>query len=389
MNDYAVNTSVAPAKKLLSKPVFLTLGCSLSAIAVIVLARAVCAAVTSQKLDVYDSLYFMFGSSSVFFVNLIMGILLAAAIGFLAVGVFAARGAAKDNASAGSVKMLKTASVVGVVMTGIMMLLAFSSVGVLNYARVGSMTSQTPDGSATIQLASANNADMLFWAAILLGTVALLTEISLIRFSNGLYRNLKNAETVKPGTAIMSIASLIGGIVSAVIFCTVLYQLVTPSQAFRYSIANDLATTDALAPGTLVLNSLNVLLYACIVVFFVAATITAFSYAANIDTINRAARGYAYNNMYSASNPMNLPDYSGPANYNYHQTPSFTPVYDANRYYQSANKSIYDGVNPPVPKAPVNPFKPQQQPLTQYPSQPEPVKKPDTPDDSASPENRE
>ena len=343
----------------------MTLGCSLTALSLIILARGICAAFSVTRLDIYSSLYYMFGNGSVLATNLIMSILLAAAVCFLAVSVFAARSSASK--SGGSLSLLKIASVVSIVFTALMMLISFASVSVMNYSQVSQILSEMPNDSAALYSSYNGNANGLFWGTLLMGSCVLMVEISLIRFSNGLSRSLNNGEAVKPGTALMSISALAGSIISGIVFCAVLYQLVTPSALYRYSVYNDLQTTEALAPANLALNSMNVLLYACAVVFFIAATIIAFSYAANIDSINRSAKTQAYSNRYVASNPQNLPDYASPANYNYHQPANFTPVYDANRYYQAANRNIYAGEVPPVPEAPVNPFKPQPS-MTQYPA---------------------
>ena len=363
MTDFSLNTS--PARKLLSKPVTMTLGCSLAALSIIILARGVIAAFTGTKLDIYSSLYFMFGSGSVLITNLIMTILLAAGTFFLAIGLFSARSSAK---SSGSVSLLKTASVVSIVITSLLMLVSFASVSVLNYAQISEITSTNPNGTSIAYYAYNGNTNGLFWGTLLLGAAVLMAEISLIRLANGLSRNMTAGETVKPGTALLSISALSGAVIAGITFCAVLYQLVTPSELYRYSIYNDLQTSEALAPANLALNSLNVLLFACAVVFFVTATIIGFSYAASIDTINRANRTQAYSNQFVASNPQNLPDYTTPANYQYNQPQTFTPVYDANRYYQAANRNIYAGEVPPVPAAPVNPFKPQPS-MTQYPAQ--------------------
>lgn len=377
MSDHAVNIPVTPAKKLLSKPVVTTLGCSLGTLSLIILGRAICAAIGNQKLDELSSLYFMFGGSSVFIVNLIFGIIAAAVVFFLAVGVFASR-------SGSSASLLKTASLTATVVTAVYIVISFASVSVLNYAQVSAFSSLHSD--KVTYLMYNNNATNLFWCTILLGASLLMTEISLIRLSNSLNRNINSGENVKYGTVLLSVSALIATGICTIIFCVSLYNLVTPSELYRYSIANDLSAAEPLGPATLILNCLNVAMYACAVVVFVAAAIIAFSYAAAIDTINRAARGYAYNNMYTATNPQQFPDYTVPGNYNYNQSQTFTPLYDNNRYYSTVNRNIYAGEVPPVPEPPVNPFK-QNAPMTQYPTQQTPKTEQKPAEDNSGSEN--
>lgn len=358
MTEQEINISLSPAKRMLSKPVVSTLGCSLGTLSLLILARAICAAIGNQKLSELSSLYFMFGSSSVFIVNLIFGIIVAACVFFLAVGVFSAR-------SGGSASLLKTSALTATVVTSVFMVISFASVSVLNYAQISAMASAHSD--AQTFFIYNNNATNLFWVTILLGAALIMSEIGLIRLANSFNRNLTSGENVKYGTVILSIAALVGTGICAIVFCVSLYNLVTPSDLYRYSVANDLANAETFDTATLVLNCLNVAMYACAVVVLVAAAVIAFAYAASIDTINRSARGFAYNTMYTATDPQQYQDYTVPNNYNYNQTPTFTPVYDANRYYNTVNKNVYGGEVPPVPEPPVNPFK-MNAPMTQYPA---------------------
>ena len=357
-------------KKLISKPAVTVLGCSLSAISLVLLTRAIISAVSSQRLDIYASLYYLFGSSSIFIVNIIMGIILAAAALFMAVGIFTARSGVTNFSpmSSSTFTVMKASAIFAVIITAVTIIISFASVSVLNYNYVSNTANLKPTDSMYFYYNS--NADSLFWATILLGAAAVMSECALIRLSSSLQRNIKKAEPVKNGAVLLSISSIIGTVISSVIFCITLYSLVVPSRSYRERIYNDLPAA-GLEPSTLALNTLNIVIYAAAAVVFISAVISAFSYAVSIDLINKRIRQSAYNNIHTAVNPQNYPDYTVPGNYNYNQPPEFVPYYDLNRSHQSTYKNIYTGEVPPAPETPVNPFLPQQPtiPRTQYPDQ--------------------
>ncbi|MBQ1659728.1 MAG: hypothetical protein II059_07760, partial [Clostridia bacterium] len=108
-----------------------------------------------------------------------------------------------------------------------------------------------------------------------------------------------------------------------------------------------------------------------LLVMFISLVMIAFSYAAAMDSIKRAARAFAYNQMHMANDPNNIPDYAAQGNYNYNQQKTYTPYFDMNRQYQDVYRNIYNGEVTPSPEPPVNPFKPApaSMPRTQYPTQ--------------------
>ena len=83
----------------------------------------------------------------------------------------------------------------------------------------------------------------------------------------------------------------------------------------------------------------------------------------------------AYSNGHEAANPENIPDYTGPENYNYNQSPNFVPYYNAKKSFDAVNRNIYTGEVPPIPPTPEMPFKPK----TQYPAEPAPFSPPPAP----------
>ena len=354
--------AASPAKTLLSKSIFTPLGCSLTALSVTVLAQALCATGYGKKLPVFASFGYTFGEDAGAVVSVITGIVISFAILMLAVSFFVAHAAAKaDNIKASSLSLLKFASVVSVMLTSVIIVIAFASVGVLNYQ----------------QLLSANNAgrlvqpvdsgaNSLFDATVFLGASAILSEIGLIRFAGSLESGISENINKKSGSIMLGVASIVGAVTSVTMFFAALYKLVTPSAALRQSVMNDLMFQKP-DVSDLLLSTLGVILFTSLSVVFITASIASFSFAAAVDTVNRAGRSTFYGNMYGAAGAQNNPDYTVPGNYNYYQPKAFTPYADMNNQYRDIYKNIYTGEIPPVPKAPKNPFKPDG-PKTQYPS---------------------
>lgn len=359
MNNFVFSSPGAAVKNIFSKPMITTLGCSLGVLGVSVLARAICSAADQKQLDLYASLYYMFGSSSVFIVNIVMGSIIAAALFFLAAGIFSARSAILRNETIeNATGMMKISSVTALVITAIYIVIAFASVGVLNHTQIS---------EASLVSASANS---LFTAAFFLGAVTIAAEISLIRLSGSINKNIGSSDTVKKGSALLSVSSIAGASVAFGIFCAALYTLVIPSESYRQSIIKDLPVK-ALEPSKIIMDSINIVLYISLLVMFISLVMIAFSYAAAMDSIKRAARAFAYNQMHMANDPNNIPDYAAQGNYNYNQQKTYTPYFDMNRQYQDVYRNIYNGEVTPTPEPPVNPFKPApaSMPRTQYPTQ--------------------
>ena len=357
MNN-TVKSSV-PAKTLLSKTTVTTLSVSLLILAVSVLGRSVSAMIYNQKLSICYSLYQIFGAGSIGIVNLATGILSAALLTFLAIGLLVAHtGAKADTPSFGGLAFLKMVLVAAIIYTSLGIVVCFGSVSVINYTDI-----EGYNGNINFTAAG------LFWLTIVLGTAILCTEIAFIRLFNSLIRNMENGSLEKKGTMLIFAAGILGFIASIVNFCTKLYHLVTPPANYVQDTIDD-KPVKQLTNAELLLNSFNVIIFAVLVVIFVCSIMLSGSYAMHTDTIRRTARMNAFNQGHTMINPEVLPDYTNEQNYNYHQSPNFVPYYNMNQRYQDIYKNIYTGEVPPIPEAPEMPFKPK----TQYPAQnPAPV----------------
>lgn len=355
-----VKTS-APAKKLLSKTTIMTLSVSFITLALLIFGRGISAMINNQKLSVCYSLYQIAGSDSIGIVNIVTSTLTAAILVAVAFGLIISRtGAKSESASSGSVSFLKISLVAAIIYTAISIIVSFASVGVINYTDI-----EGYNGNINYTAAG------LFWLTLILGTAILLCEIAFIRFANSISVNLSTGEIAKRGTFLAFAASILGFIAAIVNFCVKLYKLVSPPDNYIEDINADKKTAE-LTNSELLLNSFNVLIFAAVLVIFVCVIILAGSYAMHADGILRGARMRAYSSGHEAANPENIPDYTGPENYNYNQSPNFVPYYNAKKSFDAVNRNIYTGEVPPIPPTPEMPFKPK----TQYPAEPAPFSPP-------------
>lgn len=351
MNN-SVKTS-APAKKLLSKTTIMTLGVSLIALALLIFGRGIGAMINKQKLSVCYSLYQMFGSDSIGIVNILTSTATAAILVALAFALIISRtGAKAEPVSAGGLSFLKISLAAAIVYTAVAVIVSFASVGVINYTDI-----EGYNGNINY------TATGLFWLTLILGTAIICCEIAFVRFANSLSTNLTTGNIAKKGTFLIFAAAVLGFIASIVNFCIKLYKLVSPPENYIEDINADKKTAELTNPE-LLLNSFNVLIFAALLVIFVCLVILAGSYAMHADDIIRGARMRAYSNGHEFANPENIPDYTGPENYNYNQSPNFVPYYNAKKSFDAVNRNIYTGEVPPIPPTPEMPFKPK----TQYPS---------------------
>ena len=350
MNNTAITS--APAKKLLSKTTVMTLSVSFITLALIIFGRGISAMFNKQKLSVCYSLYQWFGSDSIGLVNIVTSTLTAAILVAVAFALIMSRsGSRAEPASAGGLSFLKITLAVAIIYTSIAIIVSFASVGVINYTDI-----EGYNGKINY------TATGLFWLTIVLGTAILCCEIAFIRFSNSLTTNLQTGNIAKKGTFLIFAAAILGFIASLVNFCSKLYKLVSPPANYIDDINADKKTAE-LTNAEMLLNTFNVLIFAALLVIFVCLIILAGSYAMHADDILRGARTRAYSRGHEFVNPEDIPDYTGPENYNYNQSPNFVPYYNAKKSFDAVNRNIYTGEVPPIPATTEMSFKPK----TQYP----------------------
>ncbi len=344
-----------PTQRLFAKTTVVTLAVSLIVVALTVLTRGICAMIFSQKLSVCRSLYQIFGDGSVGIINLVIGILTAALLFALGLGLFFARAGAKSSPpSLMGLSFLKYVLYGTIIYTALAVVVSFASVSVINYDDIDSYV-------GFINL----SAGSLFWLTILFGTAFICCEVAFIRLINSMIRNLTDGTIVKRGAGLIFVSSALGIITAIIAFCMKLYKLVMPPKNYIQNITQDKAV-ESFSNSAMILNTFNVLIFASLVVIFITLSMLAASYLMSSDSILRAARISAYNAGHMAANPEDIPDYTTENNYNYNQSPNFVPYYKANKTYQDVYKNIYTGEEPPVPPTPENPFRPK----TQYPTAP-------------------
>ena len=342
-----------PTKHVFSKGSVMTLAVSLIVLAVGILGRGICAMIYYQKISVLNSLYQIFGTGSVAIVNIIISVLTSLVLIAVAVGLFYAKSSiSNEPASAAGLSFLKTVLIIAAVYSALGIVVSFASVSVINYTDI--------DGYTGFINFSATG---MFWLTFFLGIALLCVEISFIRMCSAMTENLRDGSIVKKRCRSFLLCRndryshlcsrfLRQALPSCQSSCR-LYQNITADRAAR-----------TLSGAQLILNCFNVIIFAAAVVIFVSLVIIAASYATANDNILRSARSSYYNAGHTVINPENLQDFSSAQNYNYHQSPDFTPYYQANQTYQTVNKNIFNGEVPPVPQAPQNPFIPK----TQYPN---------------------
>ena len=354
MNATPINVqSTAPTKHVFSKNTALTMSIALFVLAAAILGRSIFAMIWSQKLNVYQCLYQLFGSGSVPVVNMIIGVLTACVLVIPAIGLLSARRSVNSNPPhTAGFSLLKTGLIIGLVYTSLAIITSFASVNVINRSNI--------EGYVGVFNMTAVGQ---FVFTLLFGTAAVCAEISMLRLFGAMTVNLQSGTIVKTGSVLSFVAGVVGLAVSAIGFCIKLFLLVTPPANYIQNIQADKVVVEQ-TNAELLINAFNVIIFATAVIIFVCIMMLAGSYAVQCDDMLRAARGTAYNTGRSVVNPQAIPDYAGHQNYDYHQSPNFTPYYAANQTYQTVNSNIYNGTVPPVPTAPENPFMPK----TQYPN---------------------
>ncbi len=356
--------AIRPVKALFGRNSILTLGISLAALSVFLLLRNISAAVYGKQLDLYSSLYYMFGPGSVSIVNIVMGVLTAGVIFAIAAGLFSSRFAIikSEKPSASTLNFLKTAVFASIILTILLIIFSFASVAVINYRSIPSTIDNYGYSSDRYSTMAAQS---LFWLTIIFGALILMAEISFLRLLFAMTRTLNDQGYKKNGVILSTISAIAAAFTTAITFAVTLFKLVTPSGDYAYNISRDLPV-QGLEPSQLILDTLNVIVFAAATVAFIAMAVYVVSFAIDVDTQIRRERSVAYSQTHSVISPVTYPDYSTPQNYNYHQSPNFAPYYQANQQYENVYKNIYTGEPQPVPEPVSNPFMP---PHPQKPSQ--------------------
>lgn len=360
--------SIGAVKDLFSSRIsILTTAISLAALSIFVLLRAISGAVYRKEIDLYASLYYMFGSGSVIAVNIVMGILTAVVIFAIVVGLFSARFSISraGTPSAQSLGFLKIATLSAIILTILTVIISFASVTVLNYASI-----QENGGSSSYYLMnrySSQTAATLFWLTILIGGILILAEVSFLRFLFALSKTINGQGFKRNGMVVSIVADIASAVTTVIAFAIALYNLVTPSKEYAYNLSRDLPAA-GLQPSTLISNTLDVIVFAAATVAFIALSVFIISYSVDMDRIQRYERTMAYNQNHSVTNAIEVPDYTAPQNYAYNQTTSFAPYYQANVQYQDVYRNIYTGETQPAPEPVQNPFMAQKTPAAQTPA---------------------
>ena len=334
MNNTSVNVqSSYPTKHVFSKGTAVAMSVTLFILAAVLLGRSICAMIYSQRLSVCQSLYQIFGTGSVPIVNIVVGVVTACLLVFLAIGLFSARSGANSNPPmTAGLSFLKIGLIISIVYTSLAVITSFASVSIVN---------MNPEGYIGFINISATGQFIL---TLFFGIAMICGEAAMLRLCSAMTTNLQSGAIVKKGAGMAFLAGVVGVVTGAVAFFIKLFRLVAPPKDYLQNIAAD-KSVDGITSADMLLNAFNVLIFAAV--------------AATVGLIIACVMSYLLQR--TRIRGRTIPNFlitlgSG--------TPSVVIALGLIMTYQNVNSNIYNGTVPPVPQAPENPFMPK----TQYPN---------------------
>ena len=284
MNNTSVNVqSSYPTKHVFSKGTAVAMSVTLFILAAVLLGRSICAMIYSQRLSVCQSLYQIFGTGSVPIVNIVVGVVTACLLVFLAIGLFSARSGANSNPPmTAGLSFLKIGLIISIVYTSLAVITSFASVSIVN---------MNPEGYIGFINVSATGQFIL---TLFFGIAMICGEAAMLRLCSAMTTNLQSGAIVKKGAGMAFLAGVVGVVTGAVAFFIKLFRLVAPPKDYLQNIAAD-KSVDGITSADMLLNAFNVLIFAAVAVIFVLLIVMAGSYAIRCDDVIRAARNGGYN----------------------------------------------------------------------------------------------
>lgn len=334
---------------LFSKGVFLVFGISSVATAFFLLCKTIITAVTATQDDILQSLYYFFGSGSVPFVNLIVGLLAVLFFGMLALSMFRIYGDAKRTASAPTPQSfvpLIVSLVFFIILAVIITIVAFASLSVISYQNT------FIEDSANI-LQPRNSAITLFVPYVLFAATAIMLAIGLLRLTVSMKNTVSLTNVSNAGIIVSMIALISGAFLCTCDFMSNLSLFLMPS----YLMGN----SHHLDPTLLIVLMLSTLISASTTVMLISSAVIVSRYN---DTLHKVF--HYRNNPYIAQYATNV----APQEQNRRPMPQPSEYQPINRYgYQAYNPAPM-----PAQKFPQAPQNPNQQfisqPYNQYSVQP-------------------
>lgn len=248
-----------------SKGVFLVAGISSAVLAFLLIIKTIVISVKSQPDNILESLYYFFGSKSVPFVNLVMGILASLFFAMLAFSLFRLYNHAKKTNTAPTSSIFKPIIIslaYLIILATIFTIIALGSISVLSYQAKTNEFSEYHNATAYNYY---NPANELFFPYLIFSAAAIMISISVFRliFSVKHTSNLESASNA--GVATSLVALIFGAVFCSFNFIVNLSSFLMPS-----SMINEGQKLDAVVLITLMISTL---ISAAIVVLLISSAV--------------------------------------------------------------------------------------------------------------------
>ncbi len=301
---------------LFSKGVFLVFGIASLSTAFFLLFKTIITAVTATPEDILQSLYYFFGTASIPFVNLIVGVLAVLLFGMLALSLFKLHGDTKRTSSAPTPQSfipLIVSLTFFIIFAIIIAIITFASLSVISYQNNALFDAK--------EMETSYSATTLFIPCVLFTAAAILIGIGLIRLTISMKNTVTLTNVSNTGIVISMIGLISGAFLCTCNFMSNLSLFLMPS----YLTGN----SHTLNPTLLVILMLSTLISASTTVMLISAAVIVSRYN---DTLYRVFR--YRNNPYIAQYATNV----APQQQNRRPMPQPTEYQPIERYgYQSYN----------------------------------------------------
>lgn len=275
-----------------SKGVFLVAGISSAVLTFLLILKTVVTSVKSQPDNLLESLYYFFGSKSVPFVNLVMGILASLFFAMLSFSFLRLNSHVKKTNTAPTQAVFKPMLIslaYLIILATVFTIIALGSISVLSYqAKINEFS----EYHNTTVYNYYNPAEDLFFPYVLFSAAAIMISISVFRllFSIKHTTNLESPSNAGVTTSLIALIS--GAVLCAFNFVMNLSSFLMPS-----SMINENQTLDAVVLITLMISTL---ISAAVVVLLIASAVIVSRYN---DMVHRVfkVRSHDYISAYATN----------------------------------------------------------------------------------------
>ncbi len=351
------DSAVSITRNTLGKMSCLTLFLSMLAVTILQLVRTLFISLSGKQLDIFESMYYIFGLGSINVVNFVFELILCVICVILTLGIFITyKNALKDDVSLSvtGLNMILYSLMVSVFVEIIYVVISLCSASVIYNGGYAINYGLTNTKSYEYELSAFG----LFSRTLWIGSIAITLTIALIRLVLAFKRNLFGTDFSKKGSILTMVSGITAAFASCCTFCWSLFALVFFNDSSeRDYLSNDRYSQPKIPdPAVLCINMLNILITAAMSIALITLAVIVGYFIVNM---NKSRNKYAYANKMVPY--QNLP-------------------YGYGRQYpqnMAANTSYYPPVQNTSPGNTVelssNPVVYHNNPKTQYPQNTEPV----------------